>query len=124
MASVFLGDLDDFLGPGDTCVNPLFAAPADPNANANANASGSGSGSGGALKLELDDGPGGLGLDAEALGALAADTSKLISAVDTDKGAVEGPKIARVALSDCLACSGCVTSAETVLLESQGTAAL
>ena len=31
-------------------------------------------------------------------------------------------KTARVTLNDCLACSGCVTSAETVLIESQGTA--
>jgi iron only hydrogenase large subunit-like protein len=28
-------------------------------------------------------------------------------------------KIAKVSLSDCLACSGCVTSAETVLIQQQ-----
>ncbi|KAF4753380.1 hypothetical protein FOZ62_002829 [Perkinsus olseni] len=32
--------------------------------------------------------------------------------------------IAQVSLSDCLACSGCVTSAETVLLTEQSTDAL
>ena len=31
----------------------------------------------------------------------------------------ENDQVASIALSDCLACSGCVTSAETVLLESQ-----
>jgi iron only hydrogenase large subunit-like protein len=28
----------------------------------------------------------------------------------------EGQKIAKISLTDCLACSGCVTSAETVLI--------
>ena len=32
---------------------------------------------------------------------------------------IRGEKKAQVSLSDCLACSGCVTSAETVLLEKQ-----
>lgn len=27
MASVFLGDLDDFIAPGQACVNPLFTLP-------------------------------------------------------------------------------------------------
>jgi len=35
----------------------------------------------------------------------------------TPGGAAEGP--VKVSLNDCLACSGCVTSAETVLLENQ-----
>ncbi|KAH7731593.1 Iron only hydrogenase large subunitC-terminal domain containing protein [Aphelenchoides avenae] len=41
------------------------------------------------------------------------------------KGADDGPektKKVKVTLSDCLACSGCVTTAETVLMESQTTA--
>lgn len=32
MASVMLGDLDDFIAPGQACVNPLFTAPANPGA--------------------------------------------------------------------------------------------
>lgn len=27
MASVFLGDLDDFIAPGQACINPLFVLP-------------------------------------------------------------------------------------------------
>ena len=27
MASVFIGDLDDFIGPSQACVNPIFAGP-------------------------------------------------------------------------------------------------
>jgi iron only hydrogenase large subunit-like protein len=33
--------------------------------------------------------------------------------------AADGPQAVKVSLNDCLACSGCVTSAETVLLQAQ-----
>ena len=29
MASVMLGDLDDFIAPGQACINPLFTTPED-----------------------------------------------------------------------------------------------
>ena len=29
------------------------------------------------------------------------------------------PKVAKITLNDCLACSGCVTSAESILIEQQ-----
>lgn len=50
MASVFLGDLDDFIAPGQACINPLFtpaadAAPAAPSAEKG----------GAAMVLELED---------------------------------------------------------------------
>lgn len=57
MASVFLGDLDDFIAPGQACINPLFttaddaataAAPAGPETS-------SGSKGGAAMVLELED---------------------------------------------------------------------
>lgn len=32
MASVMLGDLNDFIAPGQACVNPLFTAPPAPGA--------------------------------------------------------------------------------------------
>ena len=34
-----------------------------------------------------------------------------------DEAAPEAPKVAKVTLNDCLACAGCITSAETVLVE-------
>ena len=36
-----------------------------------------------------------------------------------DEAAPEAPKVAKVTLNDCLACAGCITSAETVLVEQQ-----
>lgn len=44
--------------------------------------------------------------------------------VSLQKGQKHGLKKATITLSDCLACSGCVTSAETVLLEQQSQAEL
>jgi len=102
MASVFLGDLSDFIEPSQSCVNPLFtgsgAAAADDDGAAPAQ-------SGGA-KLVLDfEGP-----DLSGLTAVKPDLIK------PTKG-----KKAQVSLTDCLACSGCVTSAETVLISQQST---
>lgn len=64
MASVFLGDLDDFIAPGQACINPLFtvpdAAPAAAAATAPAAAKTDGRRPGDApmqLVLEDDGGP-------------------------------------------------------------------
>jgi len=45
------------------------------------------------------------------------------STFNSESNATRNPSnsVARIALSDCLTCSGCVTSAETVLLETQST---
>ena len=37
----------------------------------------------------------------------------------SSSAAEEAPKVAKVTLNDCLACAGCITSAETVLVEQQ-----
>ena len=100
MASVFLGDLDDFIAPAQACVNPLFA-----------------SGAKGGVQLDVDEGVN-VFLDEDAQVALNTDTRALV------KGTGEGGKVAKVSLNDCLACSGCVTSAETVLMEQQSGGAL
>lgn len=34
MASVFLGDLNDFIAPGQACINPLFTTPTSTDAAA------------------------------------------------------------------------------------------
>lgn len=59
MASVFLGDLDDFIAPGQACINPLFTT-ADDAAPAAVVATEKSGGKGGAamvLELEDDGGP-------------------------------------------------------------------
>mmetsp|Transcript_131564 Transcript_131564/g.262531 ORF Transcript_131564/g.262531 Transcript_131564/m.262531 type:complete len:606 (-) Transcript_131564:8-1825(-) len=96
---VILGDLDDFLSPAQDCVLPLLQA-AD----------------GGTAKVD------------------GADVAKVaLSRVPVEQPLVQRPnlikpkkssadpkaEIGQVSLSDCLACSGCVTSAETVLLQQQ-----
>lgn len=109
MAGTFgvkLADLDDFISPAQECVKPLIEA------------------AGGGGKLDL----GGNALLGQKLENKKADKKaeeavplvarpNLIKAkknkTDEDKAT------AQVTLSDCLACSGCVTSAETVLLQEQ-----
>lgn len=60
MASVFLGELDDFIAPGQACVNPLFAPPkAKPAAD---NEKGDSATGGAAMQLVLED-DGGAPLD-------------------------------------------------------------
>jgi len=88
-----LGDLGgDFIEPSQNCINPLFADPSSEES--------------GGVKIHLDRGIFGGG-DNQAL--------EKPNIILTNKK----KKTASVALSDCLACSGCVTSAETVLLEQQ-----
>lgn len=54
MASVLLGDLDDFIAPGQACINPLFTTAADA-APATTAAAESGSKGGAPMVLELED---------------------------------------------------------------------
>lgn len=95
-----LGDLDDFLSPSDDCIKPLIEAA-----------------SSGPFKLDATDARGPINrLDYEAP-QVQVQKPNLIKS----KKSKEDPKaqIGQVTLSDCLACSGCVTSAETVLLQQQ-----
>lgn len=60
MATVILGDLDDFIAPGQACINPLFVTPEDSKRAKEAAAESSNGGSGKAamqLVLEDDGGP-------------------------------------------------------------------
>lgn len=91
---VKLGDLDDFLAPSQDCVIPLLEA----------------TGGSGPAKLGATD----------AIGAPPAPEVARPNLIRSKKSKAD-PKaeIGQVTLSDCLACSGCVTSAETVLLQQQ-----
>ncbi|CAM9781317.1 unnamed protein product [Chrysoparadoxa australica] len=103
MASVFLGDLSDYINPSQACVNPLFAEAGDNGSAAAAEA--------GSVHLVLDDGA----MDM----AVEVDTG-----IKPDLIKASGTNTAKVTLNDCLACSGCVTSAETVLISEQSIAKL
>lgn len=96
--AVKLADLDDFLGPSQECVKPKMdaaAAAKEPDAAG---------GRPGAARVVLDAGEAGAGAAPE-FGQIRA---------------VAGT--AAITLDDCLACSGCVTSAETVLITQQSSA--
>jgi len=54
----------------------------------------------------------------------AAKSSVIKPVASKQEKSQSSSSVAGIALSDCLACSGCVTSAETVLLESQSTTEL
>ena len=108
MASIFLAELDaDVIGLGADCTNPLFTSKkkADEQPRKVGRV---------ALALEEDDEqdqP--LGMAQRAKNPV---TFGVMRPTKEDR--------ATVSLSDCLACSGCVTSAETVLLSADAVAAL
>mmetsp|Transcript_13352 Transcript_13352/g.38820 ORF Transcript_13352/g.38820 Transcript_13352/m.38820 type:complete len:563 (-) Transcript_13352:487-2175(-) len=94
MASVFLSGLDaDFIAPSQACTNPLFAEGAADRAPRAEGAA--------VLTLSLEEEDVGSG------GPVRPDLIKSAAGKAT------------VSLNDCLACSGCVTSAEAVLISSQ-----
>ncbi|GAX23982.1 hypothetical protein FisN_26Lh040 [Fistulifera solaris] len=99
MSSVFLSNVDDYLGPSQACVNPLFSNPGDTTTTT------------------------------------TTTTTKTTTSNRTQEGAIRTRKrrtvrggtdtttvpttnaVVSASIADCLACSGCVTTAETVLLE-------
>ncbi|CAM9137153.1 unnamed protein product [Phaeothamnion confervicola] len=106
MASVFLGDLDDFIQPTQACVNPLFASTPGASSDEGAPAGSLQPGSA-AVRLVMESG--------------LAPMDEMEEAVRPDLIKTTGARTATVSLNDCLACSGCVTSAETVLVQQQST---
>jgi len=93
-STVLLGDLNDFIAPSQSCVNPIFTTPQPTDKISGALPKVG-------LALEND-----FGMQIET-----TPPPNLIKLSDSNT--------AQVSLSDCLACSGCVTSAETVLIEQQ-----
>lgn len=96
-----LGDLNDFIAPSQACVNPILAA--KPQA-------GAGSAEGVAkvtLSLDYDEPKPSLIVGGKRPNLIKADATS---------------NAAKVSLNDCLACSGCVTTAETILITQQSTA--
>ncbi|KAE8891059.1 putative cytosolic Fe-S cluster assembly factor [Phytophthora fragariae] len=99
MASVFLGDLNDYIQPSQACVNPLFTSDsAQPDA--------AGAQPNGLAKITLQT-----ELSAADLAVPQPVKPNIIRTTTQEK--------ATISLDDCLACSGCVTSAETVLISQQ-----
>lgn len=105
MSSVFLNNLDDFIAPSQACVNPTVAAKLTPAAPSSSNSK-----------------PGKVTLMADYSTTDYEDYAKPVVQPDLikSKPAASGAQsVATVSLNDCLACSGCVTSAEAVLIAEQ-----
>ncbi|RLN91108.1 hypothetical protein BBJ28_00006073 [Nothophytophthora sp. Chile5] len=102
MASVFLGDLNDYIQPSQACVNPLFTLdskqPDDQESGAQQ--------AGGLAKITLRT-------------EVFADDLAVPQTVKPNIIRTSTQEKATISLDDCLACSGCVTSAETVLISQQ-----
>uniref|UniRef100_A0AAV1UJQ3 Iron hydrogenase small subunit domain-containing protein n=1 Tax=Peronospora matthiolae TaxID=2874970 RepID=A0AAV1UJQ3_9STRA len=99
-ASVFLGDLNDYIQPSQACVNPLFTSDEGLDQNDG------GSSTPGVAKITLET-----ELLDEDFARPVPIQPNIIRSTKQEK--------ATISLDDCLACSGCVTSAETVLISQQ-----
>eukprot|EP00850_Spirogloea_muscicola_P003801 SM000015S01301 [mRNA] locus=s15:1147765:1152150:+ [translate_table: standard] len=87
-----VADLNDFIAPSQACVVSLKGHKLQP---------------GGAPKLDLSD---------VEVQIQAKSPSSFLQAKPVENG-----EAVKVTLHDCLACSGCITSAETIMLEQQST---
>mmetsp|Transcript_76357 Transcript_76357/g.200344 ORF Transcript_76357/g.200344 Transcript_76357/m.200344 type:complete len:623 (+) Transcript_76357:103-1971(+) len=96
-SGVKLGDLDDFINLAQDCVAPLIEA-----------AAGNG-------KLQFDSSI----TEAKSKPVVAPVEVMKPNLIKSKVDPTTKAQIGQVTLSDCLACSGCVTSAETVLLQEQ-----
>eukprot|EP01084_Bolivina_argentea_P178781 309020_1 len=106
--SVRLSNLDDFITPSQKCVNPLFSDKKRGWGYENSSAS-----AGGGLVLELEPDEPFRGATAEPEMQQQQQRRRPDLIKSTTK------QTATITLNDCLACSGCITSAETVLIQEQ-----
>lgn len=131
--TVKLGDLNDFITPSQACVNPNFASSktdTPPATQENGEKHADSARVKTKAKIDLSHEVGTTDLDKFMPVEVAYTANRVengnINGADGRIGYLE-PKImkpneenvAQVSLADCLACSGCVTSAETVLIELQ-----
>ena len=126
-SAIRLADLNDYLERGSSCTNPKFQSkPGNPSestdssSNSNPNPVPAASKSKIALSLDSDFSTNRLNADRlnESKSNIPSNNpidSHFNQLHETSTGA------ARVTLNDCLACSGCVTTAETVLIAEQST---
>lgn len=139
--SVFLNNVDDYLGPSQACVNPLFTAPSKSSANASTARD---TPDNTEVKPTMNEGkpnPGGIvpskrrirrrappRIQTEQDTVQRNEPIRLLHSTDDGFAASEPAAVdinapstkkkvkTTVTLSDCLSCSGCVTSAEAVLM--------
>jgi hypothetical protein len=130
--SVFLNNLDDFILPSQACVNPLVASKLNsPMAGSSAKV----------VTTDLESNSYGVTINTTASkhskkhNRITLETDYSTSDLGADyilstseqqpnlikQKTFDSRVVASVSLNDCLACSGCVTSAEAILIQEQST---
>ena len=109
--SVFITNVDDFVGVSQACTNPFVNGNNEGIATTTSRTEKDPLGAKSRLKLNIDS--------SLSEYELKADLIKPVVHGGNGDGS-EKSTIASVSLSDCLACSGCVTTAEAVLVQEHG----
>jgi iron only hydrogenase large subunit-like protein len=97
--SVFINNLDDFITPSQACINPLVSSKLADSSSSNLTTAK------GKITLEND------------FTSYTFDNEVKPDLIKPK--VVNNRKLATVSLNDCLACSGCITSAESILIQEQ-----
>lgn len=105
--SVFINNLDDYIAPTQACVNP-FLPKRDTNQN---NSKDLPSGVSPKVSIKTDY------IDKNVI--ILPSSQVKFNVINTKSSESTEKKVAAVSLSDCLACSGCITTAESVLIQDQ-----
>lgn len=114
--SVFLNNLDDFIAPSQACVNPLVSSRLTDQAKAGSDDQG-GSNAG---RIVLSNDFSKSDFDEIPVMPNLIKSKPGFASSGGRSGNSSQQQVATVSLNDCLACSGCVTSAEAVLIQEQG----
>lgn len=119
-----LTDLNDYLGPSQACIKPVSNAEADGTSDANAATAVAG-GASTAISIDADGSYYESGANATTNGIGGAAGNAVGGSTDDGQPRPRTKlETAQISLDDCLACSGCVTSAEAVLVGLQSTESL
>ena len=130
-SNVFIDNVDDYVAPSQACINPLFSVPGSKDTSDEKGAAAVNPSSQGPNNHDRSSEPDKTnGTSNEAVGvrrrgrrkrtALTSETDSSSKPTVPKESETSDPKsIVQASLADCLACSGCVTTTETVLIEEQ-----
>ena len=114
MSSVFISNVDDYLAPSQACVNPLFSESVNSEATTTTSTS---QAVGSTTTNTVTEGVG-LVVPRQHKPIIRRRGNKRpLTTIPSSSAPLTPTETAKVSMADCLACSGCVTTAETVLVE-------
>ena len=114
--SVFLSNLDDYINPSQACINPFVLSKSTSNNDKDNVDDSIVNDKKKKIVIETDNSDIGIGLTFHDNNV----KPNIIKTTTTSKSSNSNIKVASISLNDCLACSGCVTSAEANLIADQG----